>query len=67
MRIRRQNRVKLQPKTIRATEKKLKRLKLLLKCPRRLRVNRKQVVKKKATDHPEIASKLKKVEVKTPG
>ena len=47
-----------------ATEKKLKRLKSLVKSQQKLRGKRKQVVKEPAIDHPEIGYKLKKLEVK---
>ena len=47
-----------------ATKNNLKRLKSLVKSQQKLRVKRKQVLKEIASDHPEIASKLKKLEVK---
>ena len=46
-------------------EKKMKRLKSLVKSQQRVRTKRKQVLKELSLDHPEVATKLKKLEVKT--
>ena len=46
-------------------EKKMKRLKSLVKSQQKVRAKRKQVLKELSIDHPEVATKLKKLEVKT--
>ena len=46
-------------------EKKMKRLKSLVKSQQKVRAKRKQVLKELYIDHPEVATKLKKPEVKT--
>ena len=46
-------------------EKKMKRLKSLVKSQQKVRAKRKEVLKELSIDHPEVATKLKKLEVKT--
>ena len=46
-------------------EKKIKRLKSLVKSQQNVRAKRNQVFKELSIDHPEVATKLKKLEVKT--
>ena len=46
-------------------EKKMKRLKSLVKNQQKVRAKRKQVLKELSIDHPEVATKLKKLEAKT--
>ena len=48
-----------------SAEKKLKRLKSLAKSEQKLRVKRKQVIEHIASEHPEVAAKLKKLEANT--
>ena len=43
----------------------MKRLKLLVKSQQKVRAKRKQVLKELSIDHPEVATKLKKLKVKT--
>ena len=43
----------------------MKRLKSLVKSQQKVRAKRKQVLKELSIDHPEVATKLKKLEVKT--
>ena len=45
-------------------EKKMKRLKSLVKSQQKFRSKRKQVLKELSIDHPDVATKLKKLEVK---
>ena len=46
-------------------KKKMKGLKSLVKSQQKFRAKRKQVLKELSIDHPEVATKLKKLEVKT--